>query len=451
MSEIDEFVGYRFGESNQLEVISRVGKRRDGKDKTYAVKCHECAKDPELFGEAVFVSAKSNITKGYIPCGCGGGPQWTPYQYEVRIKRLCKEMNYEFVSFVDDGGTVGVHTHMRLKCLTDGNVWDTGVVGNLLGKNHHGCPECKRRKRALLSLLPDSETLKSFNISKFPQGTTFTKSDERSGGHKGRYLWDVYCPICAEDLYALNGVGGSVFRAHPTILQIGQRPCRCSKVYRYTKEQTEVFIKDRLLKEADGNEFVEWIGEYKGGRKSKFIISCPIHGKSPVVLSTFKQAGMRCSKCRKVKNGKKGGFDIEKPSHIYILKVIGMTGDFVGYGISNDVSRRLAMHNKNLLEYGFVVEDFRTFACSGGEAHITEYLIKHTFERNPQEVEGFLTEATYLRHYDAVIRLVEDEKMKWSNYDGYEEVSGEMCEEVEYEAAPWRSLGKTGCGIGVRI
>lgn len=65
----DECIGQSFGPKDQLEIIGWTHKGKDGK-KLYVVKCKECTKDPELFGEGLFISGRSNLSKGQIPCGC---------------------------------------------------------------------------------------------------------------------------------------------------------------------------------------------------------------------------------------------------------------------------------------------------------------------------------------------------------------------------------------------
>ena len=116
-----------FGKDNQLTVIGWKGK--SGDIKYYIVKCSECSKDPELFGDGIFKASKIVLTKGIISCGCSRCHKWTETQYIIRIKRLCNEKGYIFKGFAEN--FKGSQTKLSLECPTHGHFVNINI-GNFI-------------------------------------------------------------------------------------------------------------------------------------------------------------------------------------------------------------------------------------------------------------------------------------------------------------------------------
>lgn len=124
--EQDEFSLGRptFGKENQLTVIGWKGK--SGANKYYVVRCSECAKDPELFGDGIFKINKGHLCRGSIPCNCSSHyTNIDAHQYSVRITRECKVRNLVFHGFIGD--FLGVKTRVKLECQKHG-IWETSNI-----------------------------------------------------------------------------------------------------------------------------------------------------------------------------------------------------------------------------------------------------------------------------------------------------------------------------------
>lgn len=58
--------------------------------------CSICSEDTELFPDKYFYVNFSALNNGRFPCGCTNY-KWNKEQYEVRVKRRCRELGYEFL------------------------------------------------------------------------------------------------------------------------------------------------------------------------------------------------------------------------------------------------------------------------------------------------------------------------------------------------------------------
>jgi len=164
--------------------------------KLYVLQCNVCKEDPELFGDGLFISGKSNLDKGQISCGCSTKPLWTKEQLEVRLKREAESRGYIFHKLCDTYEKAT--TKIVVECKSHG-IWDTMQANNFL--RGQDCPSCSAisRSKNLVhhNTFEDEVFIERFKNSKlFPEGTTFVRN---SLGFKDRYLepcWDVTCPVC---------------------------------------------------------------------------------------------------------------------------------------------------------------------------------------------------------------------------------------------------------------
>lgn len=110
--------------------------------KIYAIcYCSECAKDPELYGDGLFICCKHSL--GYdkhqsIPCGCSGRYKYSKEQYEVRINRACLEKDFTFLGWKDFLGNS--KSKIKLRCNTDNHEWETTIHSFAI--NGVGCIKC---------------------------------------------------------------------------------------------------------------------------------------------------------------------------------------------------------------------------------------------------------------------------------------------------------------------
>ena len=291
----------RFGAEGQLEVIGWSGKT--GSNKLYVTVCHNCKKDPEMYGEGVFTSGKSNLLFSKMPCGCGKSPRRTKEQWETLAKRQCKQSGYEFMGFVED--EYQSKSKIKLKCKEHGEVWDTTPIGAFLSTGK-GCPVCKTVAISKAhvghtrnKVVKDTETLQQdeFSLS----GRVFGDKGQLSLlGWKGKEVkstgklsktYVVHCNICSNDEELF---GGYEFSTSKGKLLRGDIPCGCGYHHRWTEDQYLVRCK-RKAKEF-GHEVVGLAGPYKGN-KTKLHMRCPAHGDWHTTSIYNLLTGYSCRKC----------------------------------------------------------------------------------------------------------------------------------------------------------
>lgn len=197
--EVDNFSESSFGKVGQITVLGWVDKKFDsfGKHKKiYLCLCSECSQDPELFGDGVFISSKSNLVKGQIPCGCSKKPTWSKEQLEIRLQRKVDLTNYKFIGLVDSYRKAT--TKVLLECTIHG-VWDS-TQANAVMIGNFSCPSCTNIKRieilAKHNKYEDQKFIDSFyNSGVFSTETIFTRSSKLD--KKGREIyWEYTCQTC---------------------------------------------------------------------------------------------------------------------------------------------------------------------------------------------------------------------------------------------------------------
>lgn len=395
-----KYLGHLFGKDNRYEVVDQY--RTENNVAMLKVKCHKCAKDTELFGDAIFKIHQSNFHKrGTIGCGCCKAPRWTEDQQRIRILRKCKEFSYHFNGFV--GKYNGASTKLRLTCLKDGNTWNsTSLLHFFRGKG--GCRTCHKETLCSFRRLPDEDSVRSFNATnKFAEGTKFTRVGQGAGSN----TWIVECPVCASDEYSLAGVGSGTFTSLYGSLISGCRPCRCSGVYCWSEEQMQYRINKHITNNNLPYTFIGWVGEYVD-TCSRVILHCEQHGNWDTKVSGF-MLGYGCPSCSKT------GFDQNKPATLYVLGITGAE-NFTGYGITCDYLKRSTTHRRNLAKYGLSIERSAALLFSDGrDALNVEGMIRRQFPMVAQKVIGFRTEATHASLYEDVVAYVESCKNSLQN------------------------------------
>lgn len=202
----------RFGDEGQLEVVGWSG--RSSSNKIYILKCSSCSNDIELFGEGIFKSLRSNLVRGSLPCGCSSKREWSKDQFSILCSRKARKVGYKFLGF--DGDWRGNKTKIRMLCEKHGE-WSSSIINSFLDTGC-GCPRCKFEESSLRNTKPDEIMIASFFASgAFHPDTKFWRSARvNTKGYKP--YWCMSCPECDEQSVAFSGD-----------LQIGHRPCACSK------------------------------------------------------------------------------------------------------------------------------------------------------------------------------------------------------------------------------
>lgn len=394
--EEDPLIGHRFGKSGQVEVIGWAGKSLKSIRK-YLVKCHICASDPELYRDATYKIARNEVMEGCLPCGCSLNPRWKDWQYKVKVERSAKERGYTFNKFI--GHPVCAKTKIELTCNTCNSTWNTCTVSRFLIGN--GCITCGRKAISLARTKSDEDMSAGFMATgNFHLGTKFSRSERLSVSGYSPY-WFYTCPICSFDEYVKEGLCSGSFEAHGSHLKQGKLSCRCSTNFAWTKPQREYQIKRKLLV-SPKYSFAGWSEEYRKNT-SKFNVLCSEHGVWETSVANLISGNHLCPSCAGP------GFDLTKPSNLYVLSVTGAVCDFTGFGLSSNVVPRLKKHKSNLSSYGFKIDSSTVITIpTRARAFEIERSLKREFPAFPQEVEGFKTEATHAHLYQDVVDFVQE-------------------------------------------
>lgn len=204
----NDFIGKTKG---RLEVLGYYGENSFG-HRLYTVKCHECAEDAELFGDATYQTTKAEFVKGRMKCGCSRSPRWSEEQMVVRLNRICEGKGIVFEGF--DGEYKWAATSgYKVYCPESDYRW-TVTLSNLI--RNKCCPACKAKATSRHFRKPDEDMVESFRASgAFVEGTEFWRSTRENKDGYCRH-WHVRCPKCPGVYEALAGE-----------LQKGCRPCAC--------------------------------------------------------------------------------------------------------------------------------------------------------------------------------------------------------------------------------
>jgi len=384
----DDFIGKRFGRDGHLEVIRVSGRKRS--NKVYAILCHKCKLDPELFGDGIFHRVKRDLIAGNIPCGCSKAVKWTKDQYRILVNRHCKELGYVFINFTGDWK--GKWTKVMLQCDKGHDI--TMALNNFLyGFNCKICGNISAAQKSAHSYEYEIESF--YKSGKIPAGTIFSKSLKKTKSGYSAY-WDYKCGICSQDEYVKAGVCSGVFTSVASSLKEGHMACRCGVWHKWDQTKREYQIRKRLTKEQLDLKFLRWENEGFGIYDVIWFI-CGTHGEFKTTVGSFLHSETGCPRCSRT------GFNKNKPAVFYILKIDGESTNFTGYGISGNIEFRLNTHSKVLNNSGCVITDRYLVKSDGVTIFNLEKSVKDKFEILPQTINGFKKEATYSSNYNKLV------------------------------------------------
>lgn len=318
----DDFIGTTFPtpKGGVLTVVGWDGDRIGTGKKKYTVECNICSKDIELFPNG-FKSIKSTLVSGQIPCGCSVGTRWSEYQYDVKVKRKCKEKGYIFHGW--EGGFKGNRTKLILENPATENIWGTTNISNFM--RGQGDPIVGVRKTAAARTIEDFVYIEDFYKAGFTKDYRFFRNNVRKDS-KGYYsLWNYICPLCSNDEYVKAGLCSGVFTSFTNRLKLGKKGCRCSIAYHWTQKQREYQIKKACYEE--GLTFIGWENREVGYKnsQSKFQWICTKGHTCETSVGSFLHKGARCKICMIEKQKEQGiayGYYPERtqePDSLYIL------------------------------------------------------------------------------------------------------------------------------------
>jgi hypothetical protein len=225
-------VGFKFGESLQLEVIYIDTECSGNNQRRAVVFCAICAKDTELFGDGVFRMSTKDIKNGKTVCGCASKPRWTRSQYETRIKRTGDVVGYSFVKWTSDFKSL--KSRVILECKAKNHIWDTSL-GNLLKGT--ACKKClSERMSNDKHKITHLHVIDFMSTGKFKLGTVFTRGLKQSE-------WKVYCPCCSKNT-------DDLFTSNTPRLKKGNCPCYCAPNSGFDSSKDSILYVIRIISDS---------------------------------------------------------------------------------------------------------------------------------------------------------------------------------------------------------
>ena len=138
--------------------------------------------------------------------------------------------------------------------------------------------------------------------------------------------------------------------------------------------------------------------------RRKWKVVCGACNETYIADRSNLQAGKRSCSC-----SSGGGIDVKLPVYFYVLHVYGKSKEFVGFGITNFLERRMHLHRKELSDHGLQCEVVRTVKFEDGkEALVLESKMKRELEIKNQGINGFRREAVDMSQMDNVLRYIEE-------------------------------------------
>jgi hypothetical protein len=201
----------------------------------------------------------------------------------------------------------------------------------------------------------------------------------------GLITYKVFCHTCAKDTELF---GNGIFTTTKDRLEKFQFPCGCGSCRKWTPAQYAVKI-SRIAEE----KFCKFLGFVTGqvNSSSKIQLECLVcshtWNSSTIVNFIKPMGGNGCPNCAT------SGFKRELPATFYILAAEKAGESFTGYGITNQMERRLSTHKKNLSRSGYVLNKCVKFEMSGHRALAIEQLVPYSFPILSQTIPGFQKEA----------------------------------------------------------
>lgn len=377
-------IGYRFGESNQVEILEIINYEN------IVVKCHVCSEDEEMYGDGKFTSTKYSIKLNRVPCGCSCTYKRNKKQKEIIIKRKLKNTSSEFVEFEkyhDNGKFVITKLHCK-----DHDTLYTRSYQRFFKDDFKGCDKCvSERKR-----LPEEYFIDKFKkTTLYKEGVLFKREGERS------YDWKYFCPVCANDAFSKEGLCNGWFKTSTTQILKNHMPCRCSKLVFLDKEQKTFQIKSILKEEEKENKVIKLIDLHQSGGLWYYQLRCERHGDFNLDSDLFKR-GQRCPLC------KVGGFKKGLEAFFYIFTIKYKNKNLVLYGITNNFKIRYRAHKANLIKSGYEISNLKVFKGFGEEIWNFEKSIKQTLPCIDTGIVGFRTESFEMKHYSSTLSLLKN-------------------------------------------
>ena len=315
----------------------------EGKD--IYVSCNVCNLDSEMF-PCHFKTCSSSLNKGLLPCGCGNA-RLSEHQQGIRCSRLAKERGYVFEGFSEKYR--GAKTRLTLFNPSNNNRWYTATYSGL--KVGDGCPLEGVERSANKLRMPFTTFIENIalrdNVKKY---YVITEDQDNLN------YCNIYCPVCAEDMFSKAGLCTGNFRTRKAYLLDNCIPCRCSTSPKYTSEQKEFKVK---LKVTDVNgKFLSF------SRNTEVEYLCSNNHHVKVHYNSFVNDGDGCRQCYNLYHRSLGLYPKRKedPDTLYVILLSNIEECFVKVGRSFNLDKRLRDYELAGYEISsmFIVEDTHT-------------------------------------------------------------------------------------------
>lgn len=317
---------------------------------------------------------------------------------------------------------VSTKRHAMLRCQL-GHEW-SAYMASVLKKNGTGCPHCAGR--ADLTLSEIDRRLSGRGFTRLCTNTVSARKSEFmcDAGHKwsaclGQVLHGNGCPQCSSSRALTSSeVNARIFNRGLRVI-----------------DSVVSTVNKALFKCANGHVWSAKPGNvlagkgcpqcYEAGNRIRHNIHEALEGRGISVVGDVKNAntvccfrcdcgyewntvpssvlrGSGCPKCAHY------GFNPLKPAYFYTLQLFSSRGDYVGFGVTNNITKRMYTHAHNLRMSGFTWNNL--WSCrfdSGAEAKQLENLVKSNVGVVNTGVTGFKTEAVPFckqEHLQTVIR-----------------------------------------------
>ncbi|QIW86987.1 hypothetical protein AHP1_1561 [Aeromonas phage Ahp1_CNU-2021] len=273
-----------------------------GKISLYECHCTECAKDPELNGQALYSIRKGELDRGNIPCACGPRVNWTSDQYKILLRRK-----------LGDGVDVNVPavcraaTKIECTCSVCLHTWHP-VVSNVIHLDS-GCPKCAGNA-------PLDETEVRFVLQ-----------------NRGFDLHSVG-PIRNKSKVTVSCQYGHTWT--PVLSDVINGGCGCPECAGNKKISEDTAIETiAAVCNANGWKFNGWKTSWTGVA-TILNLSCSCGCSWNPWYSTIASGRTGCPKCSK------SGFDPSSPGWVYVYRWDHpQLPPFLKYGITNYPDQRL--------------------------------------------------------------------------------------------------------------
>jgi len=200
--------------------------QRKGHNLSIVFYCSVCARDPELYGEGLFIARAGHVS-ARMCCGCSKKATYNENQWEIISARKAAENGFSFSGWFGDFR--GSDTRSIFCCKEHGN-WESPRL-SVIHKNRIYCPKCQEESTGIKRHYSNPVTEEDFFATgKYHPDTQFTRLGpiKYEKGRKSRTVyWQVDCPVCE-----------TLAVAQSDSLKNGRCSCSCS----YLSGQVQAYI-----------------------------------------------------------------------------------------------------------------------------------------------------------------------------------------------------------------